>query len=116
MKKAILLGALLLFGTANEASPRTGNEFLSICSENEFDCAFWMQGFTEGYMVGQGMARVRHEVPWCPHGDATMGQLADVVIAYLEAHPESRHENGLKLIEYAFVSAWPCENTETSDR
>ena len=47
-------------------------------------------------------------VPYCRPEAATVGQVRDVVVAYLKAHPESRHGESIGLIVNALLEAWPC--------
>jgi hypothetical protein len=44
-----------------------------------------------------------------PQQVSTYEQVAKVVVAYLDAHPESLHENFLGLAYTALAQAWPCK-------
>ena len=42
-----------------------------------------------------------------PEG-VTYRQLRDVIIAYLQNHPEVRHEDSAPLVIAALTEIWPC--------
>ena len=90
-----------------------GNGLLSLC-ESE-DATDW--GVCFGFIVGIDVASNAfltggRGLPWfyyCrPEKVVLFGQIHDVVVAYLKAHPESRHEPSSALIIKAFQEAWPC--------
>ena len=45
----------------------------------------------------------------CVPGESTKGQLADVVIKYLEQNPERRHLEAGSLVPEALNRAFPCK-------
>jgi hypothetical protein len=47
-------------------------------------------------------------VNWCPPAGVTPGQLLDVMIRELHAHPEDRHLPALPLVIRAFITSFPC--------
>jgi hypothetical protein len=50
-------------------------------------------------------------VHFCFGGDkVTLGQLSDIVIKYLETHPEKRHIRAHSLIRFALLEDFACAN------
>jgi Rap1a immunity proteins len=46
---------------------------------------------------------------FCPPEHATNGQVLEVVVAYMEAHPERLHKDIKTLFLDALTQAWPCK-------
>ncbi len=90
----------------------TGNEFLEMCRGNNFE-----QGYCLGYIVGLGdgisglqileVDRSRWS-PICRPKGVTAAQLRDVVVKYIDDHPEERHTVMMVLAVVAMRAAWPC--------
>jgi hypothetical protein len=101
MKGALLVGAItVLMGSTADAF--TGNELHEHCKSNAYLCL--------GYTAGAGTMfelQIRGEMPLCVNG-VTINQTRDVVVKYLEDHPETRHEHALFLIARAMREAFGC--------
>ena len=66
-----------------------------------------------GYITGisdamSGKIDSQTGAKFCTPQNATRGQLADVVFAYLNSHSEERHLSGWSLVEAALSNAFPC--------
>jgi hypothetical protein len=104
----------------------TGNETLSICSNDSPT----QQGFCVGYVIGliEGMkwgvaspllrgGKSADEVNqltdsllgFCLPEGATNGQYVDVFITYLVSNPGDRHNSARILAQMAFTEAFPCD-------
>lgn len=107
------------FGTKTSA-PVTGNELLSLCSGwsggqiapaadayDSDECLGFIQGLTDSTQAMRYADR-----PSCifamPEG-GTYGQVIDIVMNYLRAHPESRQRSAANLAIAALKAVWPCK-------
>jgi hypothetical protein len=79
-----------------------GNSLLELCQERE---GSYRQGVCTGYILGAADA-VREAT--CMPAGVTKGQLRDVVVGYLTAHPEERHMPGDYLVHVAIANAFKC--------
>lgn len=112
---ALLLGALLVGGSGRadellqdgnwlkrglELRDRALSRDTSLTFEEEMNGQLAL-----GYVLGA--ADSLDQRSYClPH--VQLGQIADVVVAYLKAHPERRHQMGAPLVHEALSSAFPC--------
>ena len=78
-----------------------GNMLYSYLSS---DSDYW-EGF--GYILGVTDA-LTYDGNHCREKAITTGQIKDVVIAYLEKHPEERHYSAPSIIYNALQEALPC--------
>ena len=106
----------------------SGNDLLSAC-ETAADaqqgfCVGYIIGANEGLRLGAATAYIFVEAAptteeinnasdlilgWCALSEVENGQLKDVVVGYLQNHPEIRHESARSLIRSALVEAFPCQ-------
>ena len=93
-----------------EVQQVTGNKFLEVCRGGNTE-----QGFCWGYFTGvsDGIAILQTSEglswqPICKPRKVTTVQLRDVVIKYIDDHPEERHNPIIVLTILAMRSAWPC--------
>ena len=88
------------------AAAGDGNELLAACLRpaETFD-----RGYCLGYIVGAAGA-LELEASVCPPKGITLGQLKDVVVRYLQAHPEIRHQSATFLTSIALIDAFPCRH------
>lgn len=112
MKKHIMILAALLASTplqARETVSDDGNELLGYCT----DSSYFMQGMCLGYVRGldAGVAALVQyaDLTICRPDNVTVGQIKDVILAYIRRHPAKRHEGNVLLSMYAQVEAWPCK-------
>jgi hypothetical protein len=74
-------------------------------------CLRRVAGFIEGYKVANTAAS--GSAAFCMPSSARYSQAADVLVAYLKAHPELHHLDWISLMLAALNSAWPCGNGVT---
>lgn len=102
----MFLPKLIIFATlaATPAGFFTGNDLWNHCRGDAID-----RSACYGYIAGIADA-TEFEVPRliCMPAHVLMPQLHDVVIAYLEAHPETRHHAAADLVGVALLRAFPC--------
>ncbi len=78
----------------------SGNDLYNMCDAQSVACA--------GYVAGMADAFVRDGTLCLPQSNVTTKQLADVVMAYLRDHPETRGYSAASLGHAAFSSTFPC--------
>jgi hypothetical protein len=117
--KAILVAAFFAFGASTAsatADSNSGSYFLEACRFIATDAPYTRDmSFKVGVCAGDLMALawVASEPSFgilrsCPPKEASIPQLAEVAVSYLDRHPSSLHETLLGLILSAFAEAWPC--------
>ena len=88
----------------------TGNLFLKICRGGDVGrgyCLGYFAGISDGITTLQ-LLKPQLWTPICKPDQMTDSQLRDVVVKYLDDHPEERHEPISLLTVLAMRSAWPC--------
>jgi hypothetical protein len=88
------------------------NELLRDCTEPSLGT--FTSGFCLGYIKGAAeMSRLRQKVPTLPPlcvPDAlTVGEVRNIVVSYIEEHPEELHYASIALVHNALEEAFPCE-------
>ncbi|WP_298966224.1 Rap1a/Tai family immunity protein [uncultured Roseibium sp.] len=100
----------------------TGNDLLRSCREDpESFCLGYVAGVTEGVKVGAlggtvaamiefqtGLADAKKAQGFCLPAGVTYSQLRDVVVKYLIANPEIRHNLAAPYSVTALGEAFPC--------
>ena len=107
MKQALLAAVVVLGVVSSPAGAMTGSELREYCATRWDLC--------HGFIVGAAeMFRYQMEVtnPICFGDDVTSEQVHDVVINYLEEHPEVRQEHALILVTWAVREAFDCPETQ----
>jgi Rap1a immunity proteins len=84
----------------------TGNELLSDCLVPDKGLFFY--GYCLGFVVGVGNSS-NSSGGNCPPKGVTRDQAKDVVVRYLQAHPEIRHYPATVLTQTALAEAFPCK-------
>lgn len=97
-----VIGLMLLTGSRAQAAFQTGNQLLRLCSSNDAS--------ERGVCLGYGEAVID---TWdgsfaCAPAGIEAQQVADVLVRYLNAHPESREKDAGSLAFIAVQAAWPC--------
>jgi hypothetical protein len=104
----ILIAALMLSGgSAFAGNSESANDIMPGCRavvENK-NIDIYMRGYCLGlisgvYSMSQGI---------CAPAEATNGQLARVVVQYIDARPARMHEDFRKFALEAMKAAWPCK-------
>jgi hypothetical protein len=101
--KQTLLAALVVLGILRPAGAMTGDELREYCATSWDLC--------HGFIMGAaGMFWYQMEItrPICFGDDIDWEQVHDVVVKYLEEHPETRREHALVLVTWAIREAFDC--------
>jgi Rap1a immunity proteins len=101
---ALLVAAGLLWPVSALSQQSSGflssNDLYDKCNAQSVACAAYVAGMADAFL---------HDGTVClPPSDATTKQLADVVMAYLRAHPEAREYSAASVGYAAFTQAFPC--------
>lgn len=112
MFKYAIAAALLL--TASPASAREqatddGNDLLDICTKDDYFNQGYCLGYIRALSSGVDMVLATSNQRICYRDNITMGQIRDVVIAYIRRNPAKRNENAMVLVSWASAEAWPCK-------
>lgn len=91
----------------------SGNKLLKLCiayrslSPGERDyAALGRDAFCLGFIAG--VQAVNEGTKVCTPEGVTYAQTEDVVVKYLQDHPERLHESSARLVADALSGAWPC--------
>jgi len=116
-RKLLCLSLAILAGTSAPplVSPAgayflDGDELTNHCSittaDERFDpaiCVTYIMGAYDAYMF----QRLARNQPRCTPRTLTAGQLREVVLAYLLAHPDNRQMDASALVWNAIIDKWP---------
>lgn len=87
-----------------------GNELYRQCTEHDIRS----QSVCIGYVMA--ISDILYSVPGSDNGNTscnrrgvTSGQIMEIVIKYLEKHPEKRHWDGNILVSEAIFQTFPCD-------
>jgi hypothetical protein len=111
---SIVAISLAIFSPAYAGGSQTGNSLLDYC-QSPSGTPGW--GVCRGYISGvldalqAEEAVLQRPTLFCiPHG-ATVGQLADVAIQFLDQNPGKRHLDAASIIWTGMIKAFPCSPT-----
>lgn len=111
---SIALISLTITRYAYAGGSQTGNSLLEYCQAPSGSPAW---GVCHGYISGvldalqAEEAVLQRPTLFCvPHG-ATVGQLADVAIQFLDQNPSKRHLDAASIIWTGMIKAFPCSRT-----
>lgn len=105
------LGAGMLLGVAcggpgwAAAAEGSGNQLLAECLEPH---SVFGYSYCLGFISGAADTLVFHTNDVCVPEKVTRGQTMDIVVRYLQAHPEIRHYASTTLAKAALMEAFPC--------
>ena len=113
------MAALTLVGMAigGDAMAVDGNDLLKWCQDVNSDNPATKYGFSSGYCIGT-MSTVNTlvnyinsglSVEMCPPPEITNGQMARIVVKYLQQNPEVLHLEATSLTVSALRTAYPCK-------
>jgi hypothetical protein len=106
-----LVAVLVTTGAAAQSGNYiTGNklhEWAEDAAKRPDISSYLARAHLHGYVMGVHDAS-RENSLFCIPDRVQAGQLTDVVIRYLAAHPEVRHEDADRLVFTALALAWPC--------
>src|SRR5262249_12583087 len=92
----------------------SGNDLIQVCSDdhhfNQAYCNGYAVCVADALMAVNAMKANGYEVPSaCIPIDVKSEQVRDVVVQYLNAHPEKRHEPAAGHALVALQAAFPCK-------
>jgi hypothetical protein len=106
-RSLIVIVAALLSTKAMADFDRTGNTWFEACKANQAICATYIWGLVDG---DNFQAQIRSSKPaLCIKPGMSFGQLSDVLMKYLQDHPEERHEDFRNLTLKALVPVLSCQ-------
>jgi hypothetical protein len=124
MRKTLLTAAAiaLIAASPTRATTIIGNDLLTLCEGERTDpghalCLGYVTGIADLTLVltAQNMTLIDEDggdataaFKWCKPDGVTNGQLVNVVVRELRAHPEDRHLWALRLIIRALRTSFPC--------
>lgn len=85
-----------------------GNRLLSMCDESASFCVGYIFGVMDAFGMGRASGQWATEVDYCAPEQPSGRQVEDIVTAYLEGIPKTRHQHAATLVVYALADAWPC--------
>jgi len=94
---------------AREFAVDDGNDLLSTCNSGEYYNQGYCLGYIRGLSLGVDAVLETGKKKICYPENVTMGQLRDVVIAYIRRNPAERNKNAMVLVAFASSDAWPCQ-------
>lgn len=94
---------------------QTGRDFLELCSGSES----WTEGYCTGYVTGAGelidglllekdLKTTLDGKAFCLPDDLRKGQVRNLVLDYLRAHPEVRDKQMTSITWAALIETFPC--------
>ena len=112
---SLLAFLCLLLISADARGGQTGQEFLELCNGG----GTWAEGYCTGYVTGAGelidgllleedLKAALDGKAFCLPGDLRKGQVRDLVLDYLRAHPEVRDKQITTVTWAALIDAFPC--------
>ncbi|MDJ0942285.1 MAG: Rap1a/Tai family immunity protein [Kiloniellales bacterium] len=108
-------GLCLAMLPADARGGQTGRDFLELCSGPES----WTEGYCTGYVTGAGelidgllleedLKSALASRAFCLPNGLRKGQVRDLVLDYLRAHPEVRDKQMTSITWAALIEAFPC--------
>jgi hypothetical protein len=92
-------------GSRVRVSYYDGNALLDLCQQHSDVCVIYMQAVNDALFTASfGTSR---DVPYCIPQGAKATQIRDIVVQYLNAHPERRQILASTLTIEALSQAWP---------
>ena len=121
--KAFFVMAVALFWSVSVFSQsfpmgrfESGNDLIQVCSDdhhfNQAYCKGYAVGVADALMAVNAMKANGYAIPTAciPSGEHVKSeQVRDVVLQYLNAHPEKRHEPAAGHALMALQAAFPCK-------
>jgi Rap1a immunity proteins len=106
----LLLGVLVLAAIIGQANAVEGfvdgNKLLGWCAAqpgpNRLSCMAYVAGVSDTFDAAHAVNNSRS----CTPAAATLNQIVDVVLKYLNQHPEQRHLPASALVMVAIAEAW----------
>jgi Rap1a immunity proteins len=108
--RKLLPAAAAVLASAGPGHAYTGNDLYEYCTKHTRT----YQGFCMGYTTGAGgmydipAALQPPPGPICMPAETNGQQVRDVIVNYLKAHPETRHQDARLLVAKAMHEAFAC--------
>jgi hypothetical protein len=102
------LFAAILAARPAPASFLDGHSLLRLCGGNSADksaCTGYIQGASDQWNLYRALTRTAQ----CGPETLTGGQLRDVVVVYLQKHPEHLIDSAAALVVEAMTASWKCK-------
>ena len=111
LKYLIALSIAVAPATVKAADTVTndGNEILQICQETDSFSIGLCIGYIRGVAATSDLWLISAKVPACRPNNVTVKQFRDVVVSYIERHPETRNYSSTALVISAGKEAWKCQ-------
>jgi hypothetical protein len=117
--RGILIATFCIFGASTAPTVEvtsSGSDFQEACRFIATDAPYTRDmSFKVGFCAGDltALAWVASQPSFgilrsCPPKDASLPQLAEVAVSYLDRHPSRLRETLLGLILSSFAEVWPC--------
>jgi hypothetical protein len=84
----------------------TGSEALELCKKDDSWCIGLVAGFAEAMLLGNRTGGGRREICFGDQVDTI--KMRDIVVTFLEDHPESGSLPVAESLQSAMVGAYPC--------
>jgi hypothetical protein len=105
---AVVLALTPVTGFAGETVNNTGNEFKDKCENPTDGMGLYCAGYVQATWNGMRLVLNEMELRACIPENVTIGQMKDVLLAYIVRNPEKRDQNIVPLMVGASGAAWPC--------
>jgi hypothetical protein len=108
MKHAMLVAcALFAMASAARADFDTGHRLLEKCQSPQLDQTSYCLGYVAAVSDAVRSNYLGDWTACIPH-EATLGQVRDIAVGFLERQPATRDLAAWSLISRALAEAWPC--------
>jgi hypothetical protein len=86
----------------------SGNQLLELCNGSMAQCQAYVAGAVDAMSTAGAITGTFAEFRICMPHDVVLGQLVDVILNDLRAHPEILQLNAASEAAYALQQAFPC--------
>ena len=87
----------------------TGNDLYARCQQSDQTiCVAYIIGISDAMNGLENAETIRPKL--CTTATVTPAQERDVVVTYLQRHPETRHQEAGGLVLAALIEAFPCRD------
>lgn len=107
---AVALALMPVAGHAKDTFNHSGNDLKTECEDSNPVSSGFCLGYILATMNGMEYALTLAETRVCVPATVTVGQMKDVVLAYMRRYPETRDRNMIIIMTAASAEAWPCRN------
>lgn len=94
---------------ASSTIDETGNDLLSICTDESISDQFLCLGYVRGLWVGADALFASKDITLCTPETVKLGQFRDILILWLRRHPVERSKSAIIITMLAMNDAWACQ-------